>query len=511
MKSKMKFFKAIIATLVLCFTVTSVSMRISAASGVTEAEVNSELAVATDAQKAAVAAAEKEGVKVDSITNTVTRVHGANGAAVRDEMEQIKQYYAEQLVSIQTAKTVQESYNETFKNKQDEEFKKLISGEWTGDELADFIGDGSNYLDAVIINKQLNEMKLNHGTLDVDGSGKITKLRTGDTFTYEKVLVDPKTDNIVDFRFTILSIVDSDTKAEVFETSHNDVHVVKENEMSFRYGNYDLTLKIQFINHDTKELIFINPIVAVVDIDAGQSMKINSPTVKSCLRGSNLYENNGIIHSGPEDYSPSNKSNWALFNLIDDNDLGISEFTYTFYDDGGSNKAGVEQGLGSNALRFDSGMREYAHLDVIYRDMKLYYLAEYTVLPDAKYGMPGDAGVATDAVEYVNGAVVLTKATLTTTWQSADGTAATQKGTWVFSGWYNNSRLEGNTVLSEKIVDDDVRFYGKWTFIESGKPTEPPAKTGDTSNMNQYLIIFGLSAIALLILLLVKRKLKCKL
>ena len=505
-KSKIKFFGVVIVALVLCLTVTPVIMRISAAGGMTEAELNSKLAAETSAQKAALAAAVAEGVKVDGTTNATTKIHGTNAAAVSEELERIKEFYAQQLIDIQAAKALQESYNETFKNKQEEEFKKLISSEWTSDDLAGFIGDSSNYLDAVIINKQLDEMILDPGTLEADATGKMTKLKTGDTFTYEKVLVDPKTGSKVDFKFTVVKILDSITKVEVLETSYGGSQVVKENEMYFRYGNHDVTLKVQFIDHDTGELLFINPIVAIVDIDAGQSVRINSPAVKSCLWGSELEEEDGLISSDIVDYSPSHKPNWALFNLIADDGLGISEFTYTFYDDGGINKSGVEQGLGSNALKFDSGIREFAHLDITYRDMELYYLAEYTVLPDAKYGMPADAGAVADTAEYKNGAIVSLKDTLTTTWKSIDGTAAGQKGTWMFSGWYNNSKLEGNAVLSEKIVDDDVRFYGKWTFIESSEPSAP--FTGDNSNANLYLIIFGLSAVVLLVLLLVKRKLK---
>ena len=504
-KSKIKFSKLVVAALILCSAVTQVAMSVNAADRMTQAEVNSELAAETSTQKVAVAAAEKLGVKVDGITNELARLHGMNGAAVDEKLERIRECYVNQLLAIQAAEALQGEYNEAFRHKQEEEFEKLISGEWPPDALADFIGEGADYLDVIFINKQLADMKLNPGTLEADSTGKITKLRTGDTFTYEKVLIDPKTGNIVDFEFTVVKILDSMTKEEVFEASYNNSVVIKENEMNFRYGNHDLTLKVQFVDHDTRELLFINPIIAIVDIDAGQSMRIDSPKVRSCLWGSELEEEDGLISSGSADYGHSHKPNWALFNLIADDGLGISEFTYTFYDDGGSNKSGVEQGLGSNALKFDSGIREYAHLDITYWDMELYYLAEYTVLPDAKYGMPGDAGAVTDTAEYENGAVVSAKDTPTTVWQSVDGTAEGQKGKWVFSGWYDNNEFEGNAVLSETIVDDDVRFYGKWAFIEPDSPL-----TGDNSNANLYLVILGLSAVVLLVLLSVKRKFKCE-
>ena len=468
------FSRATTVIITLCLIITIFGMHtidIYAVGKITEAEVNSQLEIETNAQVAAVDAAKKEGVFVDSTTIT-TRIHGADETAIRSEIDRIKEHYAKQMADINTALASQEAYNEAFEKKQKEEFEKLISGEWAKEELAAFIGEGEKYTDAVIINKQLNEMALNPGTLVADASGKITQLRKGDMFTYENVLIDPKTDAIVDFRFTVEKIVDSSTKEEVYSTSYNNASVIKTNEISFRYGNHDLKLKIEFIRHDTKEPIFINPIIVVVDVDANQSVVINSPKVQRYLIGSNLTQSDGVIHSHDEDYSSSYKPHWALFNLIPEDGNGISEFTYTFYDDGGSNMTGVEQGLGSNALKYTTATREHAQLNIIYKNIELYYLAEYIVLPDENYGVPDDADIVADNTEYENGAVVSVQSALTTSWTTNDGTITGVPGTWSFSGWYDNSRLEGSEIASYKLNDDDARLYGKWTFNVTEEETE---------------------------------------
>jgi len=275
--------------------------------------------------------------------------------------------YERQLSDLNKCIAAQKINNEQYINDQKQTTNTLIQDQWSEDEFNTLIRN--EYDDLTIINRQLDNTYLDTGTLKVRPDGVPTHMSIGDTFTYKYVLNNPKTGRPVDFKFTVKNIVDSSTNKQV-QTMAMTLFNTKE--MEWQYGDFHLTLQIEFLDSASEESVFLNPILNIIDIDGEQAVKVDGVGKSQILPGKKLtVSEDGIVTSPFGDADPANKNYWALFNLVSENKQYVDGFTYTFYD-GTRDPFGVFQGIGTSTINFLSPEKKIESVNIHYTNLLPY-------------------------------------------------------------------------------------------------------------------------------------------
>lgn len=88
---------------------------------------------------------------------------------------------------------------------------------------------------------------------------------------------------------------------------------------------------------------------------------------------------------------------------------------------------------------------------------------KYYVEGDASYNIPDDSIKPDDAsiYKYSDYDVELICGTQ---WHASEGKDIGIKGAWTFKGWFDNPQYFGDPITNIKNVENNLNFYGKWTF-----------------------------------------------
>ena len=297
--------------------------------------------------------------------------------------QEIEQDYQQQIAAIEQAIALQAQYDEAFRQAKIASFERLIGSEWSFDELEAILqGDVTDV--AVITAQDPSKMTLDVYRETAQGSySKLTRipqrnemLVKGDMLHYGNVMQNPTDGRWVDLRITIEKMTDSafydengqsvrDVSEEQFlNGNHNPNYGQEVNQVilrgplnktkiEFHYGDVDLTLKVEFLDHESQQAVELIPLLVFCDIDSYQAIQEGGQAVGS-LTGSDLITlDNGAFRSNSyEDNLTNHRKHYAIYSLPQ-----TSSFTYTFYDGAMS---GVLQGVGGEHLPLPDPMREWA-------------------------------------------------------------------------------------------------------------------------------------------------------
>ena len=297
--------------------------------------------------------------------------------------EEIEQDYQQQIAAIEQAIALQAQYDEAFRQAKIASFEQLIGSEWSIDELEAILqGDVTEV--AVITAQDPSKMTLNFYRKNRQGTyteltripGRGYMLIKDDVMHYGNVMQNPTDGRWVDFRITVEKMTDSafydengqlveDVSEEQFLNGNHNPNYGQEvdrvilrsylnkQKLEIHYGDVDLTLKVDFLDHESQQPVKMIPLLVFCDIDSYQSIKEGGQAVGS-ITGSDLITlDNGAFRSNSYgDDTTNHRKHYAIYSLPK-----TSSFTYTFYD--GAMK-GIVQGIGGEHLPLPDPMREWA-------------------------------------------------------------------------------------------------------------------------------------------------------
>ena len=394
------------------------------------------------------------GVKVNVIDKTNAPVH-ANAQDALDAIEEIRQNNKTQIQALETVITTQKKNNQDYLDS----LKTMLgtirqkdstnSGEeWSEAQLYEFL------LPKEDLEKSEEEKLKSISPLSVVTASAETGLvkehiqqdgyfSIDDYVRYTKVFRDNQTGTWVDLRLTLKKI----KRIHGTDDQKLRLAILDQHKPYLRYTTDDATIKVDFLENGTDNLISVRPILGFVDVDEQQGIKMDSPSNYKALVGSDITYNpqDQIYWSAhPDTTEGTLRSNWAMFRPLEP----INSFTYTFFAQR-VNNGGVLQGVGGVSLPYST--QNYEFIDITLIKQPIYHQVRYAFVGDIPQGIPAPV----DGNNYLFNTPRAKSPELSKQTDS--------QGTWTFSGWYEEKKLTTPITPQAPVTKDEI-IYGKWSL-----------------------------------------------
>ena len=332
--------------------------------------------------------AEASGVKVTTQDQTNKNLYDTETDKLEKAKKEIEESYTNSINSLKTAIEKQKENNKAYYNKLKASFEPFLKYNdkdvWTFEQFKKFLltPDEQKLSEELQVKKMMDRMSglsivtpTNETQLIAKNIGGNTDIneKSEDNFSvndwlrYGKVFKSANGE-WVDLKITLTAVepmqgqADQDTKKVNFVSDKYRL-----NEPFFFYGNKHLTLKVDFLKHNTDETdtktetpISILPLIVFTDIDGKQAVEIKEGDFNAPLAGSKVEVEGGKCTSvdDQDNTQGSNKNFWALYS----GQNSMTSFTYKFYQ---GNPSDVYQGLGGKDVVYTAPTDKLEKVDCV--------------------------------------------------------------------------------------------------------------------------------------------------
>ena len=388
----------------------------------------------------------------------------SDAATAKSKLESLN---AEQIATLDDAIAKQKEYDKKFEDDVNAAIVAMFGAKTDWDVSKLNLGEDLTNL-AVVTPAADPEhpFSLDEAGMALNAKGKI---HVGDSWTFYNVLQDPKSGKWIDLKFKLVKAV---ATPEPYATSnHFDVDEItlskigllnnKAADLSLNYGDYDITIQVDFLAHGTVDPIKITPLLVFADVDESQGVRIEEEKAVATLHGNRLVEDTdpqskffGSVRNTPysSDLNDDGKDReyWAIFRLTETN-----SFTYTYFDGPGPS---VIHSIGPGSLNYKHPQnKEHATASITLYKQHVTHSVNYRIVNDAP---PADS-VTAMPVEQA-GLEHNSEVTIAEPLMSTSTLKGEVDGTWEFKGWFTDESLK--TVADDFKITQDTTIYGAWDF-----------------------------------------------
>ena len=332
-----------------------------------------------------IAEAKDIGVKVTEQDQTNKNLYDTETEKLKEAKKKIEESYTTSINNLDNAINEQKKNNAAYYEKLKASFAPFLKDGWDFEKFKNFLltPDEQKLSEELQVKKMMDRMS---GLSIVTSTSNETKLiakniggntdintKNEDYFTvndwlrYGKVFKSANGE-WVDLKITLTAVepmqgqADQDTKKVNFVSDKYRL-----NEPFFFYGNKHLTLKVDFLKHNTDETdtktetpISILPLIVFTDIDGKQAVEIKEGDFNAPLAGSKVEVEGGKCTSvdDQDNTQGSNKNFWALYA----GKHPMTSFTYKFYQ---GNPSDVYQGLGGKDVVYTAPTDKLEKVDCV--------------------------------------------------------------------------------------------------------------------------------------------------